>query len=80
MPESSSDAVEDMIVDSDVTPLPETPQSPPALGLSETHPEVKGSHGDTFRSRTIEPHWRAPSPGSSVPPEVRSPYRRLLLA
>ena len=44
MPELSPDAVEDMIVDSDVTPLPETPQSPPALGLSETHLEVKGSH------------------------------------
>ena len=63
-----------MVVDSDVTPLPETPQSPPALPLSKTH-QVKGIHEDTFPSRTIEPHWRASSPDSSVPPEVRAPYR-----
>ena len=74
-PGLTSDDVEDMVVDSDVTPLPETPQSPPALPLSKTHLEVKGSHEDTFPSRTIEPHWRASSPDSSVPPEVRAPYR-----
>ncbi|RPD73272.1 hypothetical protein L226DRAFT_106929 [Lentinus tigrinus ALCF2SS1-7] len=67
-PDLSSDDSDRMDIDSDATPLPETPRSPPTIQLSETHPNVKRR-----REEIIQPasHWRTPSPCSSVVPEVR---------